>query len=151
MQSQQSWYTVPVQSSPQPDWLTANWPYLAAALAFIAVAILVWSLVGYPRWKVWAAHQEGLADLAKAKNDQQVQIAEAQGRRDAAQLNKEAAVIEAEAVKLQIAEIGTELNKHDLYLKWQWIKMMEETDNTTIYVPTEANMPILEAGRGRDL
>jgi len=33
-------------------------------------------------------------------------------------------------------------------LKWQWIKMMEDRDgDETIYVPTEANMPILEANR----
>lgn len=112
-------------------------------------AILLWSLVGYPKWRVWAAHQAGLADLQRAKNEQQIQVSVAQGRLDAAELNKQAAVIEAQAVALQIKEIGEQLTKHDLYLRWQWIKMMEEieTDSSVIYVPTEANLPILEAGR----
>lgn len=116
-------------------------------------AILVWFLFGYPHWRVWAAHQRGLADLAQANNDQQIQIAKANARLKAAELNKQAAIIEAQAVSAQIKEIGTELSHHDLYLRWQWIKMMEDMgeaiDTTVIYVPTEANLPILEASRTR--
>lgn len=113
-----------------------------------AIATL-WGLIFGPKWKVWASHQEGLADLTRARNEQQIQIAQAQSRLDAAQLNKKAAIIEAEAVSAQIKEIGTQLTAHDLYLRWQWIKMMDdsETRRETIYVPTEANLPILEARR----
>jgi hypothetical protein len=114
----------------------------------IAGVIVLWALVGYPKWRVWAAHQRGLADLAAARNEQQIQIAKAQSRLDAADLNKQTAVIEAQAVALQIEAIGKQLTTHDLYLKWQWIKMMEERpESSTIYVPTEANIPILEATR----
>lgn len=111
--------------------------------------ISFWTLFGYPKWNVWASHQKGLADLQQAKNEQQIQIAQAQSRLDAAQLNKQAAIIEASAVAAQIKEIGTELNEHDLFLRWQWIKMMEDqdSDTKTIYIPTEANLPILEARR----
>src|SRR5262245_60815109 len=94
------------------------------AVGALITLIVLWILVGYPRWSVWASHQEGLADLQKAKNEQQIQIAKAQSRLDAAELNKKAAIIEAEAVSEQIKCIGEELNKHDLYLRWQWIKMM---------------------------
>lgn len=38
----------------------------------------------------------------------------------------------------------------DLLLRWQWIKMMENRAGQTIYVPTEANLPILEASRRPD-
>lgn len=118
-------------------------------LGSIVTLITFWSLVGYPKWNVWASHQRGLADLQQAKNEQQIQIAQAQSRLDAAQLNKQAAIIEAEAVAAQIKEIGSELQQHDLFLRWQWIKMMEDhdSDTKTIYIPTEANLPILEARR----
>jgi len=122
--------------------------YAIYTAVFTAITATLWALVGYPKWRVWASHQEGLADLMMARNEQQVQVAEAQGRLDAAQLNKKAAVVEAEAVALQIEAIGKQLTTHDLYLKWQWIKMMEERPkSSTIYVPTEANIPILEATR----
>jgi regulator of protease activity HflC (stomatin/prohibitin superfamily) len=120
--------------------------------AFLGMG-LFWILLGYPYWRVWASHQAGLADLQKAKNEQQIQIAKAQSRLDAAELNKKAAIIEAQAVADQIKAIGGELTHHDLYLRWQWIKMMEERpeegDHSVIYVPTEANIPILEANRLR--
>jgi hypothetical protein len=120
-----------------------------AVLAVVIACVVAWRLFGHPFWTVWASHQAGLADLQQAKNEQQIQVAEAQGRLDAAQLNKKAAVIEAEAVALQIHTIGDQLTKHDLYLKWQWIRMMEEREGETIYVPTEAGLPILEANRSR--
>lgn len=127
------------------DWVT----WLLWGGGITIALVLFWSLLGYPKWRVWAAHQEGLADLQRAKNEQMIQVAEAQGRLEAAEKNKQAAVIEAQAVALQVEAIGKQLTEHDLYLKWQWIKMMEDTDNTTVYVPTEAGLPILEAGKRR--
>lgn len=103
----------------------------------------------FPIYGVWAAHKEGQAELAKAQNEQNIQIAQAQSRLNAAELNKKAAIIEAEAVAAQIEKIGQQLTTHDLYLRWQWIKMMEDGNHgaQVIYVPTEANLPILEATR----
>lgn len=120
--------------------------WTALAILFVG-GITLWFLIGYPVWNVWASKQQGEADLQQAKNEQKIQIAEAQARLDAATLNKQAAIIEAEAISEQIKRIGQELTAHDLYLRWQWIKMMEERDGETIYVPTEANIPILEATR----
>src|SRR5258708_6830432 len=99
-----------------------TWGDIGETMGAIVALILFWSLVGYPKWRVWQAHKAGLADLQRAKNEQQIQVAQAQGRLDAAQLNKQAAVVEAEAVGLQIKEIGKELTDHSLYLRWQWIK-----------------------------
>lgn len=111
----------------------------------VVLAFLLWFL---PTYKVWQSKKSGEADLAQAHKEQQVQVAKAQGRLDAANLNKQAAIVEAEAVAKQIETIGANLKEHDLYLKWQWIKMMEERpESSVIYVPTEANLPITEATR----
>lgn len=118
-------------------------PYLLLVGGIIALLMII-----IPPYSVWSAHKRGQAELAQAKNEQMVQVTIAEGRFKAAEMNKKAAIIEAEAVAKQIETIGTNLQKHDLYLKWQWIKMMEDRDgDETIYVPTEANMPILEANR----
>lgn len=117
----------------------------------VVCLIIIWTLFIGPRWQVWASRQSGLADLAKANNEQQIQIAMAKARLDAAQLNKQAAIIEAEAVAAQIEAIGSQLTEHGLYLRWQWIKMMEENDtDKVIYVATEGSLPILEANRLKD-
>lgn len=116
--------------------------------AIVVLVLIAWSLFGLPIWRVWAQKMQGEADLAQAHREQQIQVSKAQGRLDAAEINKKAAIVEATAVAAQIKEIGATLTHHDLYLRWQWIKMMEERpENSVIYVPTETNMPILEAGK----
>ncbi len=118
------------------------WPVVLVAV------LILWALFGAPVWRVWAQQKQGEADLQQAHKEQQIQVSKAQGRLDAATINKQAAIIEAEAVATQIETIGKTLTQHDLYLKWQWIKMMEERpESSVIYVPTEANIPIMEAGK----
>src|SRR3990167_8885295 len=111
-------------------------------------AVIGWFVWGYPVWNVWSSKKRGEAQLQEALNTQRIQLAEAQARKEAAGLNKDAAIIEAEAISAQIEKIGKQLTQHDLYLKWQWIEMMQKRPNSSvIYVPTEANLPILEATR----
>jgi len=44
--------------------------------------------------------------------------------------------------------IGDSLKDNESYLRYLWINGLSEKDNNTvIYVPTEANLPILEAGK----
>jgi regulator of protease activity HflC (stomatin/prohibitin superfamily) len=51
----------------------------------------------------------------------------------------------AEANKI----IGESLKGNEAYLRWQWIQNLESGSNSVIYVPTEAGLPILEAGQRR--
>ncbi len=106
-------------------------------------------MVILPPYSVWSARKRGEAAFADAMGEQKIQIAKAHSRLEAAENNKKAAIVEAEAVEAQIKKIGEGLQHHDLYLRWQWIKMMEErhAESDTIYVATEAGLPILEAKR----
>lgn len=125
---------------------TLGWFCVIVAIVIIVIAFCM-TIV--PMWSVWAAHKEGMADLAQAQNEQQIQIAEARGRLAAAELNKQAEIIDAEAVAKSVEIIGKALHENNGYLQWKWIHMMSERDSgSTIYVPTEASLPILEAGRG---
>lgn len=94
-----------------------------------------------------SATRRGEADLAQAKNEQQIQVARAEGRLKAAELDKQAEIIDAEAVAKSVEIIGRSLHENHGYLQWKWIHMMENSDNATIYIPTEAGLPILEAGK----
>lgn len=110
-------------------------------------AIAIWFIFIHPVWNVWASQKSGEADLQEANYREQIAIAEAKARLSAAELNKKAEIIDAEAVAISVETIGKALHSNDGYLRWQWIKMMDKTDNATIYVPTETNLPILEATR----
>src|SRR5690348_12243300 len=90
----------------------------AFTMEWIVGGILIIAFIGFlfwffPAWNVWASRKSGEADLAQAQYEQQIQIAQAQGRYNAAELNKKAAIVEAEAVSAQIKEIGEGLQKHD--------------------------------------
>lgn len=119
-------------------------------LVFVLVVIgIIWALVAAGKvFGVWSAHKSGQADLAQAHNEQQIQVSQAQGRLDAAELNKKAEIIDAEAVAKSVEIIGKALHDNAGYLQWKWIHMMQErhSKSDTIYVPTEAGLPILEAG-----
>lgn len=122
---------------------------IAIFIPLVLVIAFVWGLVALMQiYGVWSARKEGEADLARAQRDQQIQKAEAQGRLDAAELNKQAELIDAAAVAQSIEIIGKKLHENEGYLRWQWIEMMRDRDaGDTIYVPTEAGLPILEAGK----
>lgn len=126
-----------------PSWI---W-FVIIVIAIFAIGLMLWGIVFEPRWNVWNSRKKGEAQYQHSLNEQKIQIAEAQSRLAAAEINKQAAVIEAEAVSAQVQSIGAQLTQHNLYLQWQWIKMMEDRGGDTIYVPTEAGLPILEANR----
>lgn len=135
----------------------SNGPWLpnglrSALILLLLIIAVIWGLCALGRvYSVWASHKQGQADLAQAQNEQQIQVARAQGRLKAAELNKQAEIIDAEAVSKSVEIIGRSLHNNHGYLQWKWIHMMEETDSATIYVPTEANLPILEAGKRGDV
>lgn len=123
---------------------------LAGLLLLLVAAI--WGLCALGKvYGVWSAHKSGQADLAQAHNEQQIQVAKAQGRVDAAELNKQAEIIDASAVAKSVEIIGKALHDNHGYLQWKWIHMMQERDSgDTIYVPTEASLPILEARKRKN-
>jgi len=43
--------------------------------------------------------------------------------------------------------IGESLKGNESYLHYLWIMGLQDGSSEVIYIPTEANMPILEAGR----
>lgn len=122
------------------------WQTYAIIFGVILVLIAICMAI-LPIYGVWSSRKSGEAQLAEANYAQQVAIAHAKARLEAAELNKQAEIIDAQAVAKSVETIGHALHNNEGYLRWQWIKMMTQTDSDVIYVPTEAGLPILEAGR----
>jgi regulator of protease activity HflC (stomatin/prohibitin superfamily) len=100
-----------------------------------------------PQYQVYQQRLEGEAELAKANYSKQVAVQEANAKKDSASMLAEADVIRAEGVAKANKIIGESLEHNDAYLRWLWISEMKETHDQIIYVPTETNLPILEATR----
>ena len=99
------------------------------------------------------ARWEGEAEFARAEQNRKIKVLEAQAIHDAAKLMADAEIERARGVAESNKIVGESLKNNEVYLKWLWIKGLEESGNhapTTIYIPTEAGLPILEAGRLTD-
>ena len=106
---------------------------------------------GCPQYQVYSQRMEGEAELAKAEYSKKVMIQDALARQESAKALAEAEVTRAEGVARANKIIGDSLNGNESYLQYLWIHNLNEGKNEVIYVPTEANLPILEAGRRKHL
>lgn len=116
-------------------------PQLVIVFALIVIGLIAGLMFGLPRYSVWQQEMAGKARLAEATQSRQILIEQARAE-------KEAAVLQAEAIKI----MGEAAQKYPEYRKQEFIGAFGEalkagTISQIIYVPTEANIPILEAGK----
>lgn len=98
-------------------------------------------------YNVWAQGKEGQAELARAESNRQIKTLEAKAMEESAKHLAQAEIIRAKGVAEANKIIGDSLKGNEAYLRYLWISNLECKDKEVIYIPTEANMPILEAGR----
>lgn len=119
-------------------------------IGIIAVVCISLGLVGCPSYNVYSQRLAGEAELARAESNRKIAIAEAEAKKESAKQLAEAEVIRAEGVAKANTIIGDSLKNNEAYLRYLYITGLNDGDdkgNKIIYVPTEAGLPILEAGR----
>ncbi len=65
-------------------------------IAVVIIAFIGFLFWVFPIYNVWASKRSGEADLEQAHYEQQIQVAKANSRLQAAETNKKAAIIEVE-------------------------------------------------------
>lgn len=115
-------------------------------IILIAILICTTCMVGCPTYNVYTAKKAGEAVLAHAQASREVAVAEAKAKMESASLLAQADTIRAHGVARANSIIGESLKNNEAYLHWLWIDNIEKNPQAVIYVPTEANLPILEAG-----
>lgn len=119
---------------------------VAIVLVIFAVLIIgAFGLWGCPQYRVYDQRMDGQAALARAESERRVLVREAEARRDAASALAEAEIARAHGVAEANEIIGESLKGNEGYLRYLWIQALNEGQQV-IYVPTEAGLPILEAG-----
>ncbi len=104
-------------------------------------------MYGCPQYSVYQQRMSGEAELANATYSRQVAVQEAQAKKDAATLLAESEVIRAGGVAKANQIIGESLKNNEVYLRWLWIDKLDTSKQSTIYIPTENGMPLMEAGQ----
>lgn len=124
---------------------------IAGAGTILVLALIAGGLTGCPQYNVYSQRMEGEAQLAKAESTRRTRVLEAQAEKDSAGLRAEAEVIRAQGVANANKIIADSLGGPEGYLRWRYIEMLQETsghgERSVIYLPTEAGMPLLEAGK----
>lgn len=122
-------------------------------IRFVVILVIVGTLCtalgmwGCPQYNVYSRRLEGDALLRKAESERQIQIEDAKAKEQAAKSLAAAEIERARGVAEANKIIGDSLKNNPEYLTYLWIKEINADGNAVIYVPTEAGLPILEAGR----
>lgn len=127
-----------------------EFPFVKVLIGIGAALMLLIAggMAGCPSYNVWRQDMSGRADLAEAESSRRIAVLEAQAKRDAAQMLAAAEVERAKGVAAANKIIGDSLEGHDDYLRYLWITGLESgSGRETVYIPTEAGLPILEASR----
>ncbi len=124
--------------------------FLAYCATVFVLLIALPTALG-PVYSVWSQRLAGEAELAKAESSRKIRILEARAEQEAAKALAEAEVIRAEGVSKANKIIGDSLQNNEGYLRYLWIQGLQSNHMQVVYVPTEANLPILEATRMSNL
>jgi regulator of protease activity HflC (stomatin/prohibitin superfamily) len=96
---------------------------------------------------VWQQGLAGKAALERAIQDRQIAIQEAQAKKESASLLAAAEVERSRGVAEANKIIGDSLRGNEGYLRYLWIEGLKTNEMQVVYIPTEAGLPILEAGK----
>lgn len=114
---------------------------IVGVIAFIAIGMF-----GMPIYRVWSQEMRGKAQLAEAEQNRRIKVEEARANLEAEKLNAKAEIERAkgaaEAIKIENGTLT------QTYIQYLWVRNQNNlNEKTVIYIPTEANLPILEAGK----
>lgn len=133
---------------------------IGSLLFVVGVGLIAGFLFGasaiYAEFRGYYQEKRGQAALREAEWDRQIAIEEARAANESATLQAEARIkqetanAEAEIIRARgVAEankiIGEGLKNNDEYLRYLWIQSTK--GQQVIYIPTEAGLPVLEAGK----
>lgn len=130
---------------------------ILAVFAIVVIALIMWV---WPKYHVYAQELAGEARLKEAEWSKQILIEEAKAQQQASLMQAQTKVTLARAqgqAEIERAKataeanriIGESLKGNEAYLRYLWIEGLKEGKGERIYIPTEAGLPILEAGKAK--
>jgi len=144
---------------------------ILVTLFIFMIGTILLAFWAWPKYTVYKKELNGKAMLKEAEWSKEILIVEAKARETAALMQAKARVTlakaegEARLVKA-ISEgkadierakataeanriIGKSLKNNEAYLRYIWIQGLNDGKGERIYIPTEAGLPILEAGKAK--
>ncbi len=117
---------------------------ILAMMLFGMTGTCMW---GMPKYRIYKQDLRGQAELREAEWTKKIAIEEAKALEESATLKAGAEIARAKGVAEANKIIGESLKDNEGYLRYLWIMGLQDGSSEIIYIPTEAGMPILEAGQ----
>ena len=112
------------------------------------ILLILYVMFGYPSYSRYQRLLDAQNELTAQQYLKQVSIATAESKNESAKYEAEAEITRAQGVAKANQIIGDSLKNNEAYLRYLWINnLSNDQQKQVIYVPTEANLPILEAGK----
>ncbi|MCK4649966.1 membrane protease subunit [Candidatus Pacearchaeota archaeon] len=118
------------------DWLVV----LGIFVALLLLGGILWAI---PNYKVYTREMNGKAQLREAEWNRQIAVEEAAAMKESAKLKADAEILRAEGIAKANEIIAGSIT--DEYIRYKFVEGLNDGNTEVIYVPTEANLPILEA------
>ena len=121
--------------------------WLSLGILGLVLLIAMFAVAG-PPYRVWSSEMKGKAEYMRAEQNRRIHVEEAKANLDAEKLNAQAEIERAkgaaEAIKIENGSLTP------TYIQYLWVRQQNaSTNNRIIYIPTEAGLPVLEAGRAK--
>ena len=137
-----------------------SWKFWLGAFVLtgiVLIGIIAAWIAFAPNYRIYKQNKQGEANLRQQEWEKKILIEQAKAQNESATLNAEATikqetakaqaeVIRAKGVAESNAIIADSLKGNESYLRYLWIDKLSDNENV-IYVPTEAGLPLLEAGK----
>lgn len=120
-----------------------QWTRILLVVGIVSVLFIVAVMIIAPQYNVWNKGLQGKAQLKQAEWNRQIAVEEAQAELQAAKLKKQSEIIRAEGIAEANKIIDESITEN--YIKYKFVEGLNDGNTEVIYVPTEANLPILEA------
>lgn len=116
---------------------------LGTGVAWLILLLIVLCMWGCPQYRVWQQGLEGQAEFKRAEQNRLIQIEEAKANLESQKLNSEAEIERAkgmaEAIQIEDGKLTSK------YIQYLWVRNLDRIEGAkVVYIPTEANLPILE-------
>ena len=121
--------------------------WLSLGILGLVLLVAMFAVAG-PPYRVWSSEMKGKAEYMRAEQNRRIKVEEAKANLDAEKLNAQAEIERAkgaaEAIKIENGSLTP------TYIQYLWVRQQNaSTNNRIIYIPTEAGLPVLEAGRAK--
>lgn len=119
----------------------------AMCMVSLFIALVLFGSTLSPIYNAWTQRISLESELVRAQSKMQIRLLEAKAEQEAARALAEAEVVRAEGVARANKIIGDSVQNNEGYLRYLWIQGLQHSQTQVVYVPTDANLPILGATR----